>query len=83
MYKIFILEKAFKELSKLSETDYEKIKEKIFSLQENVRPYGCKKLHGREGWRIRCGEYRIIYEINESKKEINILHIGPRRDVYR
>ncbi|MGC8683967.1 MAG: type II toxin-antitoxin system RelE family toxin [Athalassotoga sp.] len=32
---------------------------------------------------MRCGEYRIIYEINEPKKEINILHIGPRRDVYR
>jgi mRNA interferase RelE/StbE len=83
VYKLFILEKAMKELSQLSDKDYQRAKKKILSLQEEPRPRGCKKLKGREGWRLRCGQYRIVYEIDDLEKRLTILHIGHRRDVYR
>lgn len=47
------------------------------------RPVGCKRLIGREGWRIRVGSFRIIYEIDDTAKSVIILHIGHRKDVYR
>jgi mRNA interferase RelE/StbE len=44
---------------------------------------GCLKLTGREGWRIRVGKYRVIYEIDDKERTITVLHVGLRRDVYR
>jgi len=81
-YSLFILKRAQKELSKVEGKDYEKIKKAIIELAYNPRPNGCKKLTGREGWRIRVGNYRVIYEIDEIKRKITIFHIGHRKDVY-
>lgn len=44
---------------------------------------GCKKLVGRQGWRIRVGDYRIVYEIDDEQRVVNVLHIGHRKDIYR
>jgi len=82
-YRLFILKRAQKELSSISRKDYDQIKEAIFDLANNPRPSGCRKLTGREGWRIRVGKYRIIYEINDEDKAIIVLHIGHRKDIYR
>lgn len=82
-YRIFILRRAQKELANLNRELYEQAKESIRQLAENPRPSGCKKLIGREGWRIRSGDYRIIYEINDKDQIITVLHIGHRRDIYR
>ncbi len=82
-YQIFILRRAQKELGSLPLSDYERLKQAILKLAENPRPAGYKKLVGREGWRIRVGNYRIIYEIDDREKKILILHIGHRKDVYR
>lgn len=82
-YRLLILKKAQKELSKVTGRDYEQIKEAIFELANNPRPIGCRKLTGREGWRIRVGKNRIIYEIDDKEKAITILHIGHRKDIYR
>ena len=82
-YKLFILRRAQKELSKLPEDIYEKIKQEIFKLSQNPKPIGAKKLINREGWRIKIGNHRIIYEIDKDNQTITILHIGHRKDVYR
>lgn len=82
-YSLFILRLAQKELSKIPKDIYESIKEAILSLSKNPYPSGCQKLRGRDGWRIRIGNYRIIYEIDDDHKSITILHIGHRRDIYR
>ena len=82
-YSLFILRHAQKELSKIPNDIYERIKEAIIDLSENPHPSGSQKLRGRDGWRIRIGDYRIIYEIDEGHESITILHIGHRRDVYR
>lgn len=82
-YAVFILRRAQKELSHLPSEAYQQTKETIRTLAEEPRPQGCKKLTGREGWRIRVGDYRILYEIDDARSVVTVLDIGHRRDVYR
>jgi len=56
---------------------------KIDALRENPRPAGCKKLAERRGWRIRFGDYRIIYKIDDVNKTVTITNVGHRREIYR
>jgi mRNA interferase RelE/StbE len=81
-YEVLILRRAQKELAALSKIDYERVRNAVAALAERPRPAGCKKLVGREGWRIRLGDYRVIYEIDDAQKKVTVLHIGHRRDVY-
>ncbi len=81
-YEVLILSRAQKELADLPKTDYERIRDAVGALAENPRPAGCKKLVGREGRRIRSGDYRTIYEIDDAQKKVTILDVGHRRDVY-
>ncbi len=81
-YEVLILRRAQKEMADLPKADYERVRDAVAALTENPRPAGCKKLVGREGWRIRSGDYRVIYEIEDTQKKVTVLHIGHRRDVY-
>jgi mRNA interferase RelE/StbE len=81
-YQVLILRRAQKELSSLPRSDYERVRDEVGALSDNPRPPGCIKLVGREGWRVRVGAYRIIYEIDDAKQEVTVLHVGHRRDVY-
>ncbi len=81
-YEVLILRRAQKELADLPKADYERVRDAVVALTENPRPAGCKKLVGREGWRIRSGDYRVIYEIDDTQQKVTVLHIGHRRDVY-
>jgi mRNA interferase RelE/StbE len=82
-YDIAILRRAQRELQRLPHEDYERVREAIRALAQNPRPTGCLALTGRVGWRIRVGNYRVIYEINDVQHTVTILHVGHRRDVYR
>jgi len=82
-YPISILRKAQKELTNLPTEDYERVRDAIYDLGEDPRPAGCGKLTGRDGWRIRVGDYRVIYEIDDNRQALTVLHVGHRRDVYR
>jgi len=82
-YSIFVLPRAQKELAQLPKKRYKRTRDAIRSLSDDPRPYGCRKLSGREGWRIRVGDYRVIYEIDELQHAVTILHVGHRRNVYR
>jgi len=79
---VFILRRASKALANLPIRDYERIKASIFALSDNPRPQGCVKLTGRPGWRIRVGDYRVVYEIDDQKLTVTVLDVGNRRDVY-
>jgi mRNA interferase RelE/StbE len=81
-YEVLILRRAQKELANLPKADYERVRDAVAALAENPRPVGCKRLVGREGWRIRLGDYRAIYEIDDAQQKVTVLHIGHRRDVY-
>jgi mRNA interferase RelE/StbE len=82
-YSIGILRRAQKEVAQLPKQEYQLVKEAIENLSQEPRPQGCKKLTGREGWRIRVGDYRVIYEIEDVQQALTILHVGHRRDVYK
>ena len=62
----------------------ERILSRLESLAENPRPHGCVRLHGaRHLWRVRVGDYRIVYEIDETLRTVDVSIIRHRRDVYR
>ena len=82
-YEVSILRRARKALGTIHGPQYEKVKKAIIALGENPRPKGCKKLSGRNGWRVRVGDYRIIYEIEDMKLIVLVVHLGHRREVYR
>ncbi len=82
-YRVEILRRAQKALARLPEQDYERIRDAIGALREEPRPAGCRKLSGREGWRIRIGPYRVIYEIEDVERVVTVLDIGHRRNIYR
>ena len=82
-YKISILRRAQKQLAKIPANDYKKVKQAILDLAHDPRPPGSKKLKGRDGWRIRQGDYRVIYEIQDDQLIIIVLDVGNRRDIYR
>lgn len=81
-YNILVLRSAQKELAKLPSDVYERLRDKISTLSSNPRPAGSKKLTARPAWRIRIGDYRVIYEINDREKSVLIVHVGHRKDVY-
>ncbi len=82
-YKLSIRRKAQKQLAKLHANDYKKVKQTILELATNPRPTGSKKLRGRAGWRVRQGNYRIIYEIEDSQLIVTVLEVGDRKDIYK
>ena len=82
-YKISILRRAQKQLAKIPASDYKKVKLAILDLADDPRPPGSKKLKGRPGWRIRQGDFRVIYEIQNDRLIIIVLDIGNRKDIYR
>jgi mRNA interferase RelE/StbE len=82
-YSILILRRAQSELASLPKEAYEKVKSAISALANNARPRGCRKLTGRDGWRIRAGNYRVIYEIHDQTQTITVFQVGHRRDIYR
>ena len=82
-YYLLIIPSAQKELGDLPIVFYERAKAAIFRLASEPGPRGSRKLSGRPGWRIRVGNYRIVYEIDNSAHSVTVLHVGHRRDVYR
>ncbi len=81
--EIRISEKAAKELDRIPEPIFSKIKEKIESLSGNPQPTSAKRLTTWPGFKIRVGDCRILYEINRKHNRIIIYRIRRRKDVYR
>ncbi len=82
MYNIDFSKKAQRKLDKLSDTIANPILSAIKSLSNNPRPQGYKKLKGRNGYRIRVGNYRIIYEIFDDILLIDVIDLGHRKEIY-
>jgi mRNA interferase RelE/StbE len=82
-YSLFIKRGAEKELRSLPKADLSKVIHRIRELVTDPRPPGCQKLSGHNHYRIRQGDYRILYTIDDSNSKIEIVKIGHRREVYR
>jgi mRNA interferase RelE/StbE len=81
-YHITLKKRAIKALEKINEPHYSNIKEAIYSLADNPRPPGCKKLKGRDGYRIRVADYRIIYDVFDDFLLVDVIDLGHRKDIY-
>ena len=83
VYNITLTKKAEKCLDKIPTVSVKPILTAISKLALNPRPRGCKKLKGRDGYRIREGNYRIIYDIFDNELVVDIVEIGHRKDIYK
>ncbi len=81
-YKAVLTTKAQKQLDKLPDVIAVTIFDSILDLETNPRPIGNKKLKGRNGYRIRVGSYRVIYEIIDEELIIDVIALGHRKDIY-
>jgi len=81
-YQIAIKKSAIKSLAKIPEPYFSTLRSAIFDLADAPRPNGCKKLKGREAYRIRVADYRVIYEIQDKILLIDVIVIGHRKDIY-
>jgi len=82
-YRVRIEKQASKALEKIDVVIRKRIVEVIRSLADNPKPPGSKKMKNREGWRVRIGDYRVIYGVNDERSFVSVAKIGHRREVYR
>ena len=82
-YSILIKRSAAKELEAIPLKNRRRIIKRIESLSTDPRPSGCEKLSGSDKYRLREGDYRILYEIADHMLIVTVIKIGDRRDVYR
>ena len=82
VYQVIIRKRVIKTLSKINEPHYSNIKAAIIKLADNPRPPGYIKLKEHEGYRIRVGDYRIIYDILDNILLVEVIELGHRREIY-
>jgi mRNA interferase RelE/StbE len=84
LYEVYLEHAAEKDLKKLSQQAFSRVITQIKKLRENPRPTGCRKITGsKHDWRIRVGNYRIIYEVDDNALAVRIMRIRYRREAYR
>ncbi len=82
-YKVLIRKSAADELGRIAKKDLRRIVERISSLGDEPRPHGCEKLSAQERCRIRKGDYRIVYSIDDTAQTVEIFKIGHRSEIYK
>lgn len=82
-YELRIKPSAVRELMALQDDVRSKVVARIQALAEDPRPRGCEKLTGGPRYRVRQGSYRVLYEVDDEAREVTVVRIGHRRDVYR
>ena len=83
MYKIELRRKAQRSLDRLPKGDFDAVISDIKKLADSPRPRGVEKIKSAGLWRIRQGDYRIVYGIDDGQKNVTVLRIGHRREIYR
>jgi mRNA interferase RelE/StbE len=82
-FSLEIKQSAQKELDALDEIPFRRVDRKILTLADDPRPVGCKKLKGyKDQWRVRMGDWRIVYIVNNAKKLVSVTRVAHRREVY-
>lgn len=82
-YQVIIPKSVQKELDRLPDDVNRRILARLAALETNPRPADVKKLKGRDAWRIRVGDYRVIYEIHDRVLQVIVIAVGHRGDIYR
>jgi mRNA interferase RelE/StbE len=82
-YKVLIRKSAADELGRMPKKDLRRIVKRIGSLGDEPRPHGCEKLSAQERYRLRQGDYRVVYSIDDSVRTVEVVKIGHRSEIYR
>lgn len=82
-YRLSIPRSVNKRMERLPVEVYDRVDRAILALADDPYPPGCVKLRGREEWRVRIGNYWVVYFVDDEHGVIEILNVGIRRDVYR
>ena len=82
-YTVFVKKSVQKHLAKMPNEIADSLENAMLELEDNPRPFGYKKLKGRDAYRIRFGNYRIIYEIEDKIITVCVTNIGHRKEVYK
>ena len=82
-YQVILPKSVQKEVDRLPDDTAKRILTRLTGLETNPRPADVKKLKGRDAWRIRVGDYRVIYEIHDRVFQILVMTVGHRREIYR
>jgi mRNA interferase RelE/StbE len=82
-YEILFKASVWKDLKKVPKSNLRKILSRVEKLGNDPRPVGCEKLTGEELYRVRQGNYRIVYSIQDSELTVWVIKVGHRKDVYR
>lgn len=82
-FQIILPKSVQKELDRLPDEILNRILARLAALEVNPRPADVKKLKGRAAWRIRVGDYRVIYEIHDRILQVIVITVGHRREIYR
>jgi len=82
-YRLQIKPSAVKELEVIQLKDRKRVVAKIRRLAKEPRPDGCEKLSGYDKYRLRQGDYRVLYSVDDSEQSVTVVKIGHRRGVYR
>ena len=82
-YEILFKESVWKDLRKIPKSDLKRMLSRIENLGDDPRPIGSEKLTGEELYRVRQGNYRIIYSIQDNELTVWVIKVGYRKDIYR
>jgi len=82
-YVVQLKRSAEKELDGLPREVHQRIVKRLLTLKANPRPPGAKKLGGGERYRLRVGDYRVLFTIDDELQKIEVSAVGHRREVYR
>ena len=82
-YSLVIKRSAERELRRLPKANLSRVVQRIRELAHNPRPSGSEKLSGQDRYRVRQGDYRVVYSVDDEERLVEIVKIGHRREVYR
>ena len=82
-YAIRIMASAERDMKSLPSDVFRRVGNAILSLEVAPRPRTCKRLRGRKGYRMRVGDYRILYLVDDASRAVDVVAVGHRKDVYR
>jgi mRNA interferase RelE/StbE len=82
-FQVILPKSVQKELDRLPDEIASRILARLSALETILRPADVKKLKGRDAWRIRVSDYRVIYEIHDRVSQIIVITVGHRREIYR
>jgi mRNA interferase RelE/StbE len=83
VYTVGVQRRAQKQIARLPAPTQDRIENALRALADDPRPQGSGKLRGREGLRVRVGDFRIIYLVDDDQRAVTVVQVGHRRDVYR